>query len=261
MDCKEEKGKPKQCTSENSNGISTPSEPKKRSIYGETWLRLIEVLFIAFASLGVSFMSYRTEKLEYDLNLENSKLHVEVYCDYKDTNDDERPDTSMLGVKYVNGIYENFDIDCFSVITFTYPGTIVDGEKKISIIIRDYFFTGYPRGNKDYFYVLESPDNYSQFSNLNKYLLGDQKEYPGAYVDLNHYAIISYKNIIGKTDHLGYECGSVGRFTRCDHKEIESYIKGLEVNGEITVADLKPETFMRIVKELIVNQEDSDGQL
>ena len=106
---------------------------------------------------------------------------------------------------------------------------------------------------------MESPDNLSQYQNLYKYVLRDQKEYPGAYVDLNHYAIISYRNILGITEPLGYECGSGGRFNRCEPAEIEKYIKGLEVNGTITVEDLTPEAFMRIVKELIGNQEDSDG--
>ena len=58
-----------QCTDENSTRTNTSSETKKKSISLETKLRIVEVLFIALASLVVSYMSYRTENLEYKLNL------------------------------------------------------------------------------------------------------------------------------------------------------------------------------------------------
>ena len=57
------------------------------------------------------------------------------------------------GVKYIDGIYEDFDIKDYTVITFKYSKTLGDTIKEINLIIRDYFFAGYMRGSGDYFYA------------------------------------------------------------------------------------------------------------
>lgn len=281
MDCAEEKGKTEPCSEGDEDRTNTPleseedhvektekseqcnnkyttrtntiTETKKKAIGLETWLRLIEVFVIAAASLVVSIMSFRTENLEYKLNLANSKLHVEVYCDTTDIDDDGIYDTSILGVKYIDGIYEDFDIKSYTVITFKYSMTCADVPKEINLIIRDYFFAGYLRGGGEYFYVKVSDNNWSKYCDLLKYLLNDQKDFSLADADLSHYAIISYKNIVGDQEEMGYQCGSGGRFDTADPTQIRMDIEEYEENGMITLEDLKPESFMRIVNELIEN--------
>lgn len=256
----EETEKLEQCTGENSTRTNSPSESKKKSISLETRLRIVEVLFIAVASLVVSIMSFRTENLEYKLNLANSKLHVEVYCDTMDIDDDGIYDTNMLGVKYIDGIYEDFDINSYTVITFKYFKAPGDTPKEINLIIRDYFFAGYMRGSGEYFYAKVTENNWSKYSDLLKYLLKEQKDFCLADVDLSHFAIISYKNIVGDQEEMGYQCGAAGRFDTANPEQIRMDIKEYEKNGMITLDDLEPESFMRIVNELIENQEETEKQ-
>ena len=273
----EEKVQQEQCSGKIENETNESSEPKEGStnrlrsmlsvIVSERGLRCIEVLCIAGASLFVSFMSYRTQQLEYMLNLANSKLHVEVYCDTLDLNDDEYQDTMMFGVKYIDGIYEDLDVKCYSVITFTYYERKTDEQqrfyyekKKIDFIINGYFFTGYSRGVGDYLYARLYEDNWKNYCELSEYILHEQKEYPIASVDLAHYAIISYKNIVGEPEELGYKCGSGGKFNTAEPEQIKQYINGLKRNNEIEVEDLAPEAFMTKVKEFIVDQEHSEEQ-
>ena len=256
----EETEKLEQCTGENSTRTNTSLVSKLKSISLETWLRIVEVLVIAAASLFVSIMSYRTENLEYKLNLANSRLHVEVYCDTMDIDDDGIYDTNMLGVKYIDGIYEDFDIKSYSVITFKYFKTPGDTPKEINLIIRDYFFAGYMRGSGEYFYAKVTENNWSKYSDLLKYLLKDQKDFSLAVVDLSHFAIISYKNIVGDQEEMGYQCGAAGRFDTANPEQIRVDIKEYEKNGMITLDDLEPESFMRIVNELIEKQEETEEQ-
>lgn len=256
----EETGKLVQCTGENSTRTNVSAESEKKSISLETWLRIVEVLIIAAASLVVSIMSFRTEDLEYKLNLANSKLHVEVYCDTMDIDDDGIYDTNMLGVKYIDGIYEDFDIKDYTVITFKYSKTLGDTIKEINLIIRDYFFAGYMRGSGEYFYAKVTENNWSKYSDLLKYLIKDQKDFCIANVDLSHFVIISYKNIVGDQAEMGYQCGAGGRFDTANPAQIRMDIKEYEENGKITLEDLEPESFIRIVNELIENQEEAEKQ-
>lgn len=286
MDRTEEKGKQEQAPGENENRLNTPSEPekdhvedidkleqytgenstktntssesKKKSISLETGLRLVEVVVIAVASLFVSIMSFRTENLEYKLNLANSRLHVEVYCDDMDIDDDGIYDTNMLGVKYIDGIYEDFDIKSYTVITFQYAKALGDEPKEINLIIRDYFFAGYTRGSGEYFYAEVTENNWSKYLDLLKYLLKDPKDFTIANVNLSHFAIISYKNIVGDQEEMGYKGGAGGRFDSANPAQIRMAIKEYEENGMITLEDLEPESFLRIVNELIENQEEEE---
>ncbi len=266
----EEKEQQEQCSDKNENETNDSSEPKKGStnwlrsmlsvIVSDRGLRFIEVLCIAVTSLIFSIMSYRTQDLEYKLNLANSKLHVEVYCDTTDYNNDGSPDTDILEVKYVDGVYEDFDLDTYSVLTFVYCKTDTDIPQEIDILIRNYFPDGYFRNGVDTLCARFREDNWSKYRELYNYLVDEQEEYYIAYVELSHYVIISYKDIIGENEVLGYKCESYGRFDTVDPEQLQQYINGLSMNREITLEDLVPEAFMPKVKEFVVDQGNSEEQ-
>ena len=253
----EETEKLEQCTGENSTRTNTSSESKKKSISLETGLRIVEVLVIAAASLFVSIMSYRTENLEYKLNLANSRLHVEVYCDTIDLNDDSIYDSNVLEVKYIDGIYEDFEVDSYTVITLYYTESLLDTPKEINLIILDYFNLNYVRDSGEYIYAKVTENNWSRYCDLSSNLPIVQNDFILADVELSHFAIISYKNIVGDQEEMGYQCGAAGRFDTANPAQIRMDIKEYSKNGVITMKDLNPKAFLRIVNELIENQEEA----
>ena len=207
-------------------------------------LRIIEVFFISIASLCVSISSCRTASLEYKLNLENSKLHLKVYCETIDTDEDEKLDTNILRAKYADGIYEDFVMNCYSVITFTYYDYATFKQKTIDVLVPSYFFVGYEGEESDDIYTMIYTNNWKRYWDVSQYVLLDQTDYE-AYTDLTHYVIISYKNIIGKTETIGYKCVNGGKFNNVDPRLITEYIEGIDDISKIDIDNLTPDNFMK----------------